>query len=386
MSSTERAKAAALRVLLKMPGPCVTVAVTADEFGDIATGIKDAIRAIRQSLRDRTPEAETLLESVAAAGEIKTKPRGGIVILRSPSLLQVNRVDSIRPLARVTGHFDVRTLLSVMAAERLFYILALSQKRTRILKCTRDTPQEVPFPPGFPTSLTEAMETRPPDHTLDNRSSGGPSIGAGAVVFGTSSDRDDKDRYLLHFFRGIDNAVKALLADGEPLIAAGVEHEIALYRRVNTYTNLLEPGIGGAPDGIEAVEMHRRALDLLKHSEEKFGLPADFDYRVGIGVASTHIHEIVAASFEGRVSRLFFQASARYPGVYDPVRRRVKRTEDPLESPRDLIEAAALQTILRGGLARLLPPSGMPGGAAVCALFRYAEVQPAMGTEPVVAA
>jgi hypothetical protein len=292
--------------------------------------------------------------------------------------MEVHRARNLRSLVRADSHFDVRTLVALEAAHKSFSVLALSQKRTRILKCTEDAFAEVPFPPGFPSSLAEAMQTNQPDHMLDNRMTGGPSIGTGTVMFGTSTDREAKDEYLLHFFRKVDNAVNALMrkeprGSGEPLVAAGVEHEIALYRRVNTYPELVETGIQGAPDGMESGEIHRRALELLEEWEQPgHAVPPDFDRRVSGGLASTHVQEIVPAAFGGRVLRLFFQAKARYPGVYDAARQTVQRPEDTFETPVDLIELAAYQTILQGGEARILGAKAMPEGAAVCALFRYA--------------
>jgi hypothetical protein len=374
--TTEEIKST-IRELFRVPGPCITVVLAGDQMGDTAIEWKDATAAIRGEFERRGRESEQLIAPIAARMEEArfAKASGSIVILRSPSVMEAHRVHGLKSLVRVDDHFDVRTVLALEAARKGFYILALSQNRTRILRCTQDTAEEVPFPAGFPSSLADAMQTRPPDHMLDNRSSGGPSIGAGTVMFGTSSDRDTKDEYLLHFFKSVDRAMHVVLnGSEEPLVPAGVEHEIALYRRVNTYPALAGPGVSGAPDGMESGEMHRRAVQLLEQREQEPGrvVPADFDRRVGNGLASTHIQEIVPAAFEGRVSQFFFQANARYPGAYDSAGHRVKRAEDSLERPVDLIEKAAYQTILQGGEARILAARAMPDGVPVCAVFRYA--------------
>jgi Bacterial archaeo-eukaryotic release factor family 3 len=378
MTTTEETKTGVIRELLRVSGPCITVVLAGNEAGDTAIELKDAVSAIRGEFRKRGEDSESLVKPIVATNAQvrgETRARGSIVILRSPQVMQVHRVRGLGSLIRVDDHFDVRTVLALEGARKNFYILALSQKRTRILKCTEDAAEEIPFPAGFPFSLADAMQTSRPDHVLDNRSSGGPSIGAGAVVFGTSSDREAKDEYLLHFFKDIDRAVNvALKGSAEPLVPAGVEHEMALYRRVNTYAEVVDPGVHGAPDGLEGGEMHRRALRLLEEWQQEPGrvVPADFDRRVSAGLASMHIQEIVPAAFAGRVSQFFFQANAQYPGAYDSVRQKVKGTEDPLDGPADLVESAAYQTILQGGEARILAARAMPGGAPICAVFRYA--------------
>ena len=379
MSTTEMLTQQTLRKLAETAGPWITLVLSANEGGDIAVELKDTMKRLGNELTERGIDPDQVLAPIHDAGRDvrgETKSRGSIAILRSPSELRVFRVSgSLPPAARIGERVDLRTLLSVIQAQRLFYMIALSQNRTRFLKCTESTSEELRFPDGFAASLMDSMQTRKPDHVLDNRSSGGPSTGSmSGVMFGTNTDREDKDEYMLHFFMQLDKAANALLKGStHPLVPVGVEHEIALYRRVNTYPNLIEPGVYGAADGLEGGEIHRRALELLeRHSREPGNdVPVDFDKRVGTGHASTHIQEIIAGAWEGRVSHFFFRQDAHYRGTFDPVRQRVKHTDDPLDSPCDLVEGAAWQTVLHGGEARILPGSAMPNGVPVCALFRY---------------
>jgi len=354
--------------------------------------MKVALNSVRKRLEESGTEADALLAPIEdAARDVRgeTKSRGAIVILASPSLTRVLRANGdVKPIASVGDHFDIRTLLAMQQGHRAFYILALSQNRLRLLKCTESTSEEVAVP-GAPASLADWKQTDQPDHVLDNRVTAGPSRGTGTgVMFGTGSDREAKDEYLAHYFLAIDRAVCNMLnGSSELLIPAGVEHEIALYCRISNYPHVVQPGIHGAPDGLEGGEMHRRALELLDQRDGQMGtdVPADFDKRVGTGHASTHVHEIVAGAFEGRVSNLFLQANASYSGAFDPVRQRVKRSDDPMDSPVDLIDAAAVQTILHGGEVKVIAGSAMPNGVPVCALMRYPAVQNA-GAGPAVEA
>ena len=368
-----------IRELLEQPRPCITLALAGGVEAGRKTEWKNALRGVKEALAGGGEPAERLAARLTAAGaEVNRSEevRRGVVVLAAPARMEVHRVSAIPPLVRVADRFDVRVLLRLLAEsqEKRFYIAALSQKRTRVIRCTEESSEEVPFPHGYSSSLEEALQTEAPDHRLDNRSSAGPSVGTGTVVFGTSSDRDGKDEYLLHFFREVDRAVNVILRGSEdPLVAAGVEHEIALYRRVNTYPHLIEPGIYGAPNALEGGVMRGRGMVLLEErARESGGIPADFDKRVGTGRASIRIPEIVSAAYEGRVSHLFFQESAEYRGTYD-ARRGVRHMDELREGAVDLIEAAAYETIRQGGAARLVTGSATPHGVPVCALFRYSK-------------
>jgi hypothetical protein len=367
-----------IRDLLSTAGPCITIVTSEAKF-------PDAIKSIRKLLHERGDEQEALLAPVLKAEQdlaAEGKKRSATAILRSPRFIRVLPVGpEVKEIVKVSDRFDVRTLLAIRATETTFHILALSQKRTRILECTQHSCREIAFPTGFPESLADAKQTGQPDHDLDNRSSAGPDVGGmKGVMFGTTTDREKKDRYLLHFFSSVDKAVHVALADQTrkdqtgPLVVVAVESELALYRRVNTYPNLVEPGVHGSPDGMEGGEVHRRALELLqsKPAPATVEVLGDFDKKVGTGHASAHIQEIVAAAFDGRVSHLFFQESAKYEGTFDTMRQRVKHSD-----PDDLIEEAAYQTIVHGGESRIMPGSAMPNGVAVCALFRYGATQAA---------
>ena len=384
MIATQRLTTHILRELAESGGPCATIVLAGKETRDTTIELNHALRVTREECLRRGVDPAAYLRPVEEAlrdmrGE--TKNRGRVAVFRAPEVMMAFRVsDVVKPIVAIGDHFDMRTLLAVASTQMSFYVLALSQNRTRLLRCTEHSSEEVPMA-GAPVSLREAMQTRQPDHVLDNRASAGPSMGSGGgVMFGTSTDADDKDEYLLHFFAEIDKAVHEVLkGSSDPLIPAGVEHEIALYRRVNTYPHLADPGIHGAPDGLEGGEMHRRALEFLQERMAQPGneVPADFDKKAGTGHASTRIPDIVDAAYQGRVSRLYLQENATYMGVYDAVRQRVKHTLDPLDSPEDLIDGAVRQTILHGGIARILPASAMPNGVPVCALFRYPAVQSA---------
>ena len=81
------------------------------------------------------------------------------------------------------------------------------------------------------------------------------------VLFGTNTDRERHEEYLKHFFKEVDKGVHhILLGHTAPLILAGVEEEVALYRHVNSYPRLIEHAVLGSPDAFEPNELRDRAM------------------------------------------------------------------------------------------------------------------------------
>ncbi len=357
-----------MRRIADAKGPCITIVEPA---GDRAK-LDQAVDRIETSLppEEREHLIAPLRESVKA---VNGGEKGSVVLLRSADLNELVVTGEVLPqTCTVTDLFSLRAVLPAFQEQHDFYLLALSQKRTRLLHCTATTSTEVPFSKGTPVSLGESRNTDTPDRTLENRGGAGPSQGGmKGVLSATGNDAEHKPEFLHSFFLDVDRAVNETLKEtGLPLILVGVESELAIYRKVNTYSLLGETGVLGSPDGFIGGEMHARGLRALS----TFVPPAtqkildDLDRMIGTGHASVHAADIVKASFEGRVSHLFLQSGAEYRGTYNEA---TGKTSHHGEQRHDLIEDAARQTILHGGKLSLLTGKQMPGGVPVCAVFRY---------------
>ena len=120
-----------IRDILSTAGPCITIV---SSNGKLA----DAINIVRNLLRERGVESEALLAPVLKAEHDRLadgRGRGAVAILRAAESIRVMPAGpEIREIVKVSDRFDVRTLLGLSATETAFHILALSQKRTRILR------------------------------------------------------------------------------------------------------------------------------------------------------------------------------------------------------------------------------------------------------------
>jgi len=281
----------------------------------------------------------------------------------------------------VGDSFYVIPLLKSVQNEHEFYVLALSQKHTRLIHCTLTESSEVELPPSVPRNLFDFNQHAQPDHRLENRSQGGqqgkphashPGV---AVAFGTGSDADQKDEYLYHFYNEIDKQLQALLRSNPlPLVIAGVDYEIALYHRVSEYPALVADGVHGAPDGLKGAELHARALKVLEgYTTERIDKALAQYEKAGGERMSTAVPEIVKNAFDGRVLYLFLSEGATHAGRFDESRREVYETPGKQSSPRndDLLNTAALQTITHAGDVFILPPDKMPGQCEAAAMLRF---------------
>ncbi len=368
-----------LREIISARPPCVTISAPAEGPQQLRVRLKNAVKSLAGKLQHRSgdnKDERTLLEPLQDIGQVleSGKDGHGLVVFRSANVFtSIWTREPVREEVVVADHFQIRTLLPQLTGERKFYILALSQKHVRLLRCADHGCEEADLPHSAPRNYDEWMNTAKPDHDLDNRSIAGPSSGTSSgILFGTSVGKEKKDQYLLHFYRAVDNGVhEALRNDPAPLVLAGVEYELSLYHAVTQDEHVVPGGVHGAADGLKGGELHARALEL---ANEYFKAPvrkalATFD-EAGAERRSITVKEIVPAAWDGRIAQLFLHETAEYRGVFRVETHQIKK-HDTNGDEEDLLNAAAVQTLAHGGNVFVLPGEEMPNGVAAAALFRW---------------
>jgi hypothetical protein len=329
----------------------------------------EAGREILTSVRD--------WDSVAPepGAEGRTQKGKSVAVFRSPDVFQVVLLDEEVPERAVFGRqFYVRPLIKELVRDRSFYLLALSQKNTRLLHCTMHTSEEISLPEPVKTDFEEWMNQRKPDHNLvyNAMASGAQGQAGPSALAPKGADAEAKDEYLVHFFQQLTDGVAGVLkGKTEPLVVCAVEYQIPLYRAVNTYPHLAAEAVHGAPNGLKSGEMHARAIDALNRCYETKvnDALALWNHKVG-GGASSRLEDVVTAAHDGRVLTLLVSDSEERAGVFDEASHSVN-THVPAAVKEDLVNDAAVQTLLHAGRLLVVPQDKMPGEAAVAAIFRF---------------
>jgi hypothetical protein len=371
-----------LKEMAATTGPCITVLLPLhpEDKRQNPARLKGAVDKLQRNLSEWGFDREAIQELVRPISEISLdyeRGTGALAIFRSIEGFRVFRLAKmIEEHVSVGENFYIRPLLTEIADDKVFYILALSQKDIRLLRCTDTSSEEVPLPDSVPKSVDERMQTDTPDHNLNNMQAVGQSTGSmKGVISSTSTDREDKDEYLRIFYRSVARGMQDILRnERRPLVIAGVDYEIPIYRDVNEYEHLIEEAVKGAPNGLKGGELHKRALEIVQPYFDQT-LPRalnQFEKQGGTDRTSTGLKDIVKAAHEARVAHLFIADSARpVMGRFDEATHKVRTNSAPQLGEEDLINAAIAQTLVFGGQVHILPQSQMPQNSVQAAVLRY---------------
>jgi len=319
--------------------------------------------------------ASTLLKN----SEFWQHQSDGLAIFLSANSSNIYRLPlSFEDLVMVDDHFYIKPLLPLITGDGQFFILALSQNEIRLLNATRYGVSEVDTG-QLVGGLDEATSD---DHqrSLQAHSSGsaGANTGSSSATFhgqGGGSDESTKNDLLRYFHLVEDGLAEFLQGDQVPLILAGVEYLLPIYKEANTYPNMIDMVIKGNPDFLSMEELHKSAWEIIRPhfqmpQEKAIAFYQQLSGQKSIRAANT-LEKILPAAIQGRIETLFIAAGIQQWGVINPVTNEIDIHDRLQPGDEHLLDLVAVQTYLKDGTVYIVEPEEVPGGTYAAAVLRY---------------
>lgn len=371
------------------PGPCVSIFMptqrAAPERQQNPIDLKNLVREAEHALLEhghRAIEIQPVLAPAWALVENPSaweRPGDSLALFLAPDFYREYHLPlPLEQLVVVADRFHIKPLLPAFTNGGIFYVLALSQKDVRLFLCTAQTVAQVDLE-DVPRSVAEALLYDDPErqvqfHLTTRQQPTGPR---GAMFHGHTAIADDTKDDIRHYFRHVDEGLKPLLRNQRaPLVLAGVEFLLPLYRDSNTYPNLLEKGVEGNPELLSAKELHRRARLIARPElERKMEVEAE-RYRQLAATSKLATHDlktIVRTAHQGRVEVLWVAIDETRWGRYEPSTNSVHVHPQPNPEDEDLLDLAAVKALLTDALIYGVDHTRMPAkdADAAAAILRY---------------
>lgn len=383
----DRFAMAELRKLIEpREGPCVTICMPTHGTGE--NGLQDALRlknlaqqAEYQLAEDwvRAPEARDMMDRIRTLPTIPEFWAGrsqGLGLFLEPGSLATFRVPlALEEFLHVNQRFCVRPMLPLLTSTDRFFVLALSQNQPRLFGANRYRVEQIEVP-GLPSRLDEALNLDSADRGSQVHSGGrgGASGKATGVFHGQGGEPDTHKEELVQYFRLVDEALMRVLGgETAPLVLAGVGYLLPIFRRVTRYSHVVEGEATGNWDHVHVREIHAKAWLLVepgfRHARDE--ARSKFQRLVGTGKASSDIREALPAAARGQVESLLVSARAHVWGMFDADRNLVEWHDAYQRGDDDLLDVAAVQTLLNRGQVYCVEPHELPTADPLAAVFRY---------------
>ncbi|MDB5104918.1 MAG: hypothetical protein JWP91_2607 [Fibrobacteres bacterium] len=349
--------------------------------------LKDLHRTARLALEERgvPPEdMQALLAPVQDLMELKDPSlfRGeGLAVLATVSSSVTVLLSKAPPaLAEVDMRFRLDYLLPTLFRMDRFHLLCLSLKSVHLWDCDGIDMREVLLPdvetnirstPHFEESGSDSF------HANSGTAGRSGSKGQGSSFFGQGSGENDAKamkKEAEHFFRTIDAAVLPFLKAGHvPLILAGVEYLLPIYRGINSYSGLSPHQITGSPDAPgAAADLHGKANAILRDEDGEARRQALDTYRENVATKRTSAGytDIVPTACFKNLTHLFVKEGSLKWGTYDHATGKTEMTAGYLPGAENLANLACAGTLDGHGKVYLVPGEEMPAETEIAGLCR----------------
>lgn len=299
----------------------------------------------------------------------------GLAVFRAPGFSRLYRLPVRLPeLVVVAPSFHTRPLIQLLQAPDRFWILGLSQKGVRLWEGTSTGLREVELG-SIPSSLMDAVSKYVDYEEETFHSSGGP--GDRPAYHGHGAGRDSLEWEHEHFFRKVDEGLRERLgSDGSPVIVAGVESEVSLFRAVSKLKNLADDAIKGSVSRWNADRLLKAARPIVDRlADQKVdGALRLWESAHRPGKTEVDVAATARLAVAGRVRLVMTERDRRIWGHLDRSTGAIEilseNGEDPGSNAVDLLDEVAEIVILHGGDALAVPGDRMPTQTGIATVLR----------------
>jgi hypothetical protein len=253
--------------------------------------------------------------------------------------------------------FATRDLVFALNRTPRYWVLALSEKPTRLFDGVRDNLEEI-INNNFPMVHTGA---------------GGEGTLPGGSGVNISAYRDERHR---QFFRQVDaNFGELAKVDPQPLVVVGVDRYLSFFDGVTSHKNLIISTMTGNHDKTAAHDLAKLVWPLVKENlaTQRLAKLDALNAAVGARKFASGIEHIWRLADEGRVATLLVEEDFHFPATVDESGLQLTAAEDATapgvidDAVDELIEAV----MAKGGEIQFLDNGSLKAHNRIAAITRY---------------
>lgn len=276
----------------------------------------------------------------------------------------------------INSSFNILPLLPLMTDDAYFFLLMLSKKDAKIFRGDAYG-LELLEVEGLPNGMDDVIHFEEKDAQQTMRRAGagaGRSAISGANYHGHGSGLADETEWVIQYLKEVNQTLwtELLSQESAPLILAGTEQIIGLYRQVSKY-NIVEDSLSGNFDHEDKNSVYQKVRDIaapfFKENARK-ALKTYYDNST-TELTSSIAEDVIPASFYSQISDLFITKDAHIWGTFDEATNELVIHEEQQEGDTCLLNKAAVKTLKNGGAVHVLEQEKMPADSKVAAFMRF---------------
>lgn len=272
----------------------------------------------------------------------------------------------------IENSFYVAPLVPVMTSREQFYLLVISKKQAKLFRADKFGMEYVPVE-NLPGGIDDVTGDDKDSETMFR--TGGRGGTGGANFHGIGGGNPDDKTNIATYLESVDDVVwkNVLSKETSPLLLAGVEYLIPIYKSVSDYNHIWEDALTGSHEHEDTATLHRQAIEKMRpYFQQRVNKAlADYGNKSATALTSSIAADVVPAAYYGKVSHLFVCKGEHIWGKFDENRNELLFHDSQDTGGDDLLDNAVEKTILMGGEVFILDKEQMPVDSQLAAIMRY---------------
>lgn len=283
-----------------------------------------------------------------------------LAVFATPTSLQTFRVpNNLVAAVEVSDRFYIKPLVRATTFSHSAFVLALAQNAVRLVEVSGDAPAVTLPVEAMPTSAADLVNKA----SISDRSPSGRLQGG-----------EGQKVRMRQFARAIDAAIRPVLTGQQvPLILAGAEPLLSIFRSVTSMPLLADGVISGNPEELTDAQLADLARPILDdvHAREVGAARDRFEARASQGRTALDLGDIARAATNGAVDTLFVDIDQTISGSIDETTGVVTIDEGDDSTNYGIVDEIVRRVLVSRGRVLAVRAADVPGNGAAAAHLRY---------------
>jgi hypothetical protein len=273
----------------------------------------------------------------------------------------------------INNSFYISPLLPAITNKQEFYLLVLSKNDAQFYQGNAFGLQRIQIS-ELPNGMDDVIHFEEKEGRQLFRQGGKGGTGSASFHGHGEGQLDDKANLGIYFQEVDKTLFTEVLHDKHaPLVLAGVEYLIPIYRGVSKYKNIAEEAITGSQEHESPHVLFTKVREILEpyfEQETKKSLQNYYN-QIATPLTSSMPEKVIPASYYAQISDLFICKGEHIWGTFDKDTNQLQIHAEKQDGDECLINKAAAQTYINGGAVHLLDHEHMPKESIIAAFMRF---------------
>ncbi|GAB2689176.1 hypothetical protein GCM10027037_09890 [Mucilaginibacter koreensis] len=365
---------------------CVSIYIPTHRSGVEVNEKQDAI-LLKNALQDATAQLQKQGLDVTSVNQLLepgfdlyknelfwNNQQSGLAVFIAKDYFKVVQLPfNVKNELLINHTFFVSPLLPSVTSNEEFYLLVVSKHDAKFYQGNAFGIQKLEVE-GLPNGMEDVVHFEEKEDQQLFRQ-GGKGGNGGANFHGHGEGQlEDKTNIALYFQEVDKTLFTEVLHDKHvPLVLAGVEYLIPIYKSVSKYNYIAEEGITGNQEHENQNVLFEKAREILAPYFKQRTRKALENYynQIATPLTSSMPEKVIPASYYAQVSDLFICENEHIWGKFNEDDSKLEIHAEKQDDDECLIDRAAINTYLNGGSVSILDREHMPKESIIAAFMRY---------------